>query len=139
FRENVAAPAGLAGCAFAFDPARAGDIVHGFVLDKDGQYTDAFPADGRVPTYLWGTVWTDRGLACDAGDTALLADALLRGRLTSPESLALMTTFGSEGYGVGVALNPSGASPVQGHAGAAGGISSVVWFDPARRLTIAAL
>lgn len=40
-------------------------------------------------------------------DTEGFADALFRGRLLRPETLAAMTTFGSEGYGLGVARKPT--------------------------------
>jgi D-alanyl-D-alanine carboxypeptidase len=138
FDDVVAHPAGLEGCAFAFDPSRAHEVVHGFTLSQD-KLVDTFPADGRVPTVLWGTVWTDRGLACDARDTARLADALFRGLLVGPETLTLMTTFGRDNYAYGVGEKSDGPARVWGHAGLGSGFSTAVWYEPERRLTIAVL
>ncbi len=138
FEKLVAVPAGIEGCAFAYDPARAPEIVHGFTAAKDG-LVDTFAAGGRVPTSIWGAVWTDRGLACDARDTARLADALFRGALVDEEALQRMTRFGDGNYAYGVGEKSDGARPVWGHAGLGSGFSTAVWYEPERRLTIAVL
>jgi D-alanyl-D-alanine carboxypeptidase len=139
FEELVARPAGLESCAFAYDPELEHEVVHGFAADKD-QLFDTFPESGRVPTWLWGSVWTDHGLACNAVDTARLADALFGGRLVGPESLTRMTTFsGIVSYSFGVGNRTDRGFPLYGHAGLGLGYSTVAWYDPARRLTIAAL
>ena len=98
-----------------------------------------FPPDGSVPTWLWGPVWTDGGLMCTAQDTARFTEALLGGRLMSPGSLTLMTSFGPEGYGIGVASKTDGPRPLQGHAGTKPGYDAAAWYDPERRLAIVAL
>lgn len=141
FDELVARPAGVAGCAFAYDPARERDIVHGFTPgEKAEPPVDTFPASGRVPTWGWGHVWTDHGLACTASDAARLADALFHGKLVSADSLRLMTTFADEGsYSFGVGERTDRGFALLGHAGLGQGYASAVWYDPARRLTIAAL
>lgn len=117
FDDLVATPLGLERSFFAFDAAVAPDVAHGYRFGG-GRYTDTFPADGRVPTAIWGPVWTDGGLVCSAGDTARWTDAALGGRLLRPETLAQMTAFGPEGYGLGVVKSIGGGREVWGHNGA---------------------
>jgi len=46
----------------------------------------------------------------------------------------LMTNFGPEGYGIGVASQPDGPHPLQGHAGTKPGYDAAACYDPERRL-----
>jgi D-alanyl-D-alanine carboxypeptidase len=140
FRQLIAAPLGLERCLFDRDPAIAPDVAHGFAYDGARRdYVSLFPANGSVPTFLWGPVWTDNGIMCTAGDAARFTDALFRGRLVSPDSLALMTRFGSESYGHGVARKTDTGHLLHGHAGARPGYGAAAWYDPEARLTIVAL
>ncbi len=139
FRRLVLAPLGLRDCHYAFDAAVAPDIAHGYRYEA-GRYTDTFPPDGRVPTSIWGPVWTDGGLVCNARDTAGWTDGTLGGRLLRAEALAEMTRFDADGYGLGVALsNGSNGRPVWGHSGSWDGYRTESWYDPERRLTLAVL
>ena len=140
FKQLVAAPLGLDRCLFDMDPALAPDVAHGFAFDSArSEYHSVFPADGSVPTHLWGPVWTDRGIMCTARDAALFTDALFRGRLSRSQTLASMTSFTTEGYGLGVARKTDSARPLYGHAGLGAGFGAVAWHDPELRLTIVAL
>ena len=140
FKQLVAAPLGLDRCLFDMDPALAPDVAHGFAFDSArSEYHSVFPADGSVPTHLWGPVWTDHGIMCAARDAALFADALFRGQLSRPETLASMTSFTTEGYGLGVARKTDSARPLYGHAGLGAGFGAAAWYDPELRLTIVAL
>lgn len=141
FEQLVAAPLGLARCALAVDPALAPDVAHGFAYASATRtYEDSlFPPNGSVPTHLWGPVWTDSGIMCSATDAARFTDALLGGRLVSPRTLSLMTDFGAEGFGLGVARKADTAHVAYGHAGTTSGYGAAAWYDPERRLTIVAL
>lgn len=140
FKQLVAAPLGLQRCMFDRDPALAPDVAQGFAFDSTSRsYASIFPPSGAVPTHLWGPVWTDNGIMCSALDAARFTDALLRGTLVSPRSRTLMTEFGIEGYGLGVARRADAPRLLVGHAGARPGYSAVTWYDPARGLTIVAL
>src|SRR5262245_2439687 len=140
FKQLAAGPLGLDRCLFDMDPALAPDVAHGFAYDSTTHlYHSTFPADGSVPTQLWGPVWTDNGIMCTARDAARFTDALLGGRLLRSATLASMTSFTAEGYGLGVARKADGARPLLGHAGLNSGYGGVAWYDPARRLTIVAL
>jgi D-alanyl-D-alanine carboxypeptidase len=140
FKQLVATPLGLDRCLFDRDPALAPDVAHGFVFDNaKREYRSIFPPSGVVPTLIWGPVWTDNGIACSPRDTARFVDALLRGQLVRAETLALMTTFGAENYGLGVARTTGEEGARLGHAGARAGYGAAAWFDPERRVTIVAL
>jgi D-alanyl-D-alanine carboxypeptidase len=140
FERFIAAPLGLDRCLFNADPALAPEVSQSFAYDSaKGDYVSTFPANGSVPTYLWGPVWTDSGIMCSAEDTARFTDALLGGKLVSPATLALMTAFGTEGYGLGVARRTDSGRVSYGHAGSRGGYGAAAWYDPERRLTIVVL
>jgi len=80
-------------------------------------------------------VWTDGGLACSAGDTARIVDAILTGRVTTKATAAEMFPSAGREYGLGIDSRDRWV----GHAGSYGGFESEGWHDRARRLTIVAL
>jgi CubicO group peptidase (beta-lactamase class C family) len=141
FKQMIAAPLGLSRCTLAMDPSLAPDVAHVFAYDdmKKAYEDTVFPANGSVPTYFWGPVWTDSGIQCTATDAARFTDALFGGKLVSSESLAQMMKVGAVGYGLGIALKADSTSSVYGHAGSRFGYGAAAWYDPARKLTIVAL
>lgn len=112
--------------------ARGYDFEHGKLIDT---FKDAH--DLGIPTYDWGPVWTDGGIAATAIGVARFTDALLRGSLVSRTSLATM-------------LAPGGKNEIlesdkhddhlwRGHSGFYDGFTAEAWYDSQRRLTIVVL
>ena len=61
----------------------------------------------------------------------------MTGRLVGAASLAaMMTTVGSEGYGLGIVRRQLAGRPVWSHTGEIRGFASVAAHDPAGRFTV---
>jgi D-alanyl-D-alanine carboxypeptidase len=113
-------------------------IPHGYDLENK-KLVDTFAGarDLGVPTYDWGPVWTDGGVAATAIGVARFTDALFGGSLVSSRSLATM-------------LDPGGKNEIlesdkhdghlwRGHSGFYDGFTAEAWYDAHRRLTLVVL
>lgn len=116
-------------------PAFAAMIPHGYDLEHK-QLVDTFAGarDLGVPTYDWGPVWTDGGVAATALGVARFTDALFGGQLVTSASLETM-------------LEPGGKNEVlekyvrdgrtwRGHSGFYDGFTAEAWHDSRRDVTI---
>jgi len=99
--------------------------------------TFKYANDLGVPTYDWGPVWTDGGVAATAIGVGRFTDALFGGSLLSAKSLATM-------------LKPGGKNEIlesdwhdgrlwRGHSGFYDGFTAEAWYDSRRRLSIVVL
>jgi CubicO group peptidase (beta-lactamase class C family) len=68
-----------------------------------------------------------------------MTDAVLRGGIVDTQTLDLMTDFGREGFGLGVAQKNDGGASLYGHSGSRSGYGAAAWFDPQTKATIVAL
>lgn len=118
------------GGAFAF--ARGYDLRKGKLVD-----TFAGARDLGVPTYDWGAVWTDGGIAADAIGTARFTDALFGGSLLSKRSLNTMLEPGGKNEILERLVHDGRAW--RGHSGFYDGFTAEAWHDAKRRLTIVVL
>ena len=138
-RRYVTAPLGLeTEVDIERTPAIASRISHGYDLERT-RLVDTFlgARDLGVPTYDWGPVWTDGGVAATATGVARFTDALFGGRLVTHRSLETM-------------LAPGGKNEIlekyshdgrmwRGHSGFYDGFTAEAWHDQARGLTIVVL
>lgn len=138
-RRYVFAPLALEDdVAIERSKAFAARIAHGYDL-RGGRLVDTFDGahDLGVPTYDWGPVWTDGGVAATADGVARFAGALFGGRLVSAASLATMLAPG--GKGEIVEAQRHDGRTWRGHSGFYDGFTAEAWYDARRDLTIVVL
>jgi D-alanyl-D-alanine carboxypeptidase len=126
--ERIARPLGLR--ASAYDPHAdiAGPHVRGYSVGADGQL---------VETTRWTRgVGAAGGIVSNAADTARFLQALMRGELLGPASLAAMTeprpAASSRSYGLGIGVGQPGCAglgPAYGHNGGGDGFTASVWVS----------
>ncbi|HET9343833.1 MAG TPA: serine hydrolase domain-containing protein [Candidatus Eremiobacteraceae bacterium] len=108
------------------------DLEHGKLIDT---FKDA--RDLGVPTYDWGPVWTDGGVAATAIGVARFTDALFGGSLVSSKSLATMLAPG--GKNEILESDKHDGRLWRGHSGFYDGFTAEAWYDAHRRLTMVVL
>lgn len=113
-------------------------FAHGYDLRK-GKLVDTFAGarDLGVPTYDWGPVWTDGGIAANAIGVARFTDALFGGSLVAPKSLAKMLAPG--GKNEILETDKHDGRVWRGHSGFYDGFTAEAWYDVRRRVTIVVL
>jgi D-alanyl-D-alanine carboxypeptidase len=136
FRKVILEPLALRHAYFDPDPGAAPSFAHGYVIRANNP-VDTFPPDGSVPTGIWGSVWTDGGLATNSADIAVFTDAYLGGRLLKKETMETVLDFGRYDYGLGVSLWRGSGRAWWGHSGGYYGYEAESWTDLSRNLTIA--
>jgi hypothetical protein len=93
-----------------------------------------------VPTSIWGPVWTDGGVVATSDGVARFTDALMRGKIIAPETLAIMLKTGPDhDHGLDAETYAFDGHSWRGHSGFYSGFTAETWFDAARRLTITVL
>ncbi|HYK54330.1 MAG TPA: serine hydrolase domain-containing protein [Candidatus Eremiobacteraceae bacterium] len=119
-------------------PSFAARIPHGYDLENK-KLVDTFVGahDLGVPTYDWGPVWTDGGIAATAIGVARFTDALLGGSLVSKKSLATMLAPG--GKNEILESDKHDGHLWRGHSGFYDGFTAEAWYDAHRHLTIVVL
>jgi len=119
-------------------PSFAARIPRGYDLEKK-KLVDTFVGarDLGVPTYDWGPVWTDGGIAATAIGVARFTDALFGGSLVSKRSLATMLAPG--GKNELLESDRHDGLLWRGHSGFYDGFTAEAWYDVHRRLTIVVL
>jgi D-alanyl-D-alanine carboxypeptidase len=137
FRRSVARPAGMNLSTFTYLPARSDWFPHPYETNNDGSLLDDWTPGLGISADYWGPVWTDGGLASTATDLARFGQALFRGRLVKPGTLAEMTIMGPNDYGLGIYDQRFDSHRWVGHDGDYGGFESEDWTDPARKITVA--
>ena len=99
----------------------------------------SYGAGGALPSVADATFSLGAaGMASDAQSLAAWAWQLFAGKIVSAESLATMTTFGADGYGLGVEdlTGPFGTARVVGHGGSKDGYQSLLAIVPEQQLVI---
>jgi D-alanyl-D-alanine carboxypeptidase len=139
FQRVLGRPLALHESTFAYHPVRSREFAHPYTLNARGRLKDAFPPRGIVPTYDWGEVWTDGGLATTAPELARMTNAIYAGNVLSPASLAQMLRFNSNGVGLGTDTEHAAGATWVGHNGSFAGYESDEWTDRRRGLTIAVM
>jgi D-alanyl-D-alanine carboxypeptidase len=140
-RQRIIEPLGLQSTELAPPSADPGVLARGYVRGQD--YT----------ALNMSVAWAAGGLSASVEDMGRFAEALMRGELLRPDTLALLLDCGSTGgawgigdlgYGLGVMRRtlPGAASPAEarlalGHTGALGGYRSALWYLPGSGVTIA--
>ena len=142
FQSLIVQAVGLEDQAF-FErvPAAAPHIAHGYNVEE-GQLVDTFVGAEKlgVPTGIWGTVWTDGGIAATASGVAHFTEALFGGKILEPATLATMEQPGPDGsYGLGTYQLQFDGHSWQGNDGFYVGFSAVTMYDATRQLTITVL
>lgn len=134
-------PAGMADSGFDQRDADPPRMATGYLHDEDRPYA-SWPANvfsvpaGGMP---------DGGLVTTTAGLARLVDALVGGRLVSPETYAAMTSAhcgrtGTTRYGYGLELGfADGELAVLGHDGLDPGVSAAVAHHPTAATTIVVL
>ena len=101
------------------------------------------PARGKLPFLLgvsWTSAfWTSAMLDSDAADLVRWGDALYRGSILRPDSLAEMLAFNDEGYGLGAEQYRFGGLVGYGHSGLLRGYTTLLVHLPNADLTLALL
>jgi CubicO group peptidase (beta-lactamase class C family) len=118
-RENIYEPAGMTNSDSYEMDMPVENLAIGYVPDRDGEYgwennlykhvIKGGPAGGGFSTVT---------------DMHLFARALLTGKLVSPETLELMWTDHSDGYGYGFSVAEGAAGKVVGHGGGFSGLNA---------------
>jgi D-alanyl-D-alanine carboxypeptidase len=113
-------------------------FARGYDLRK-GKLVDTFAGarDLGVPTYDWGPVWTDGGIAANAIGVARFTDALFGGSIVGPKSLATMLAPG--GKNEILESDKHDGRLWRGHSGFYDGFTAEAWYDRGRRVTIVVL
>jgi D-alanyl-D-alanine carboxypeptidase len=118
----------------AFSPR----ISHGFDLEnKTLVDTFAGARDLGVPTYDWGPVWTDGGIAATASGVARFTDALFAARIVKSASLETMLAPG--GKDEMLEKYSHDGRTWRGHSGFYDGFTAEAWHDQERDVTIVVL
>src|SRR5258706_11894535 len=89
-------------------------MAHPYSRSTGGTRTDMWVDGHGLSDDNWGPVWTDGGLASNAGDLARFGDALMSGKLVKPSTVSEMADTGPNNYGLGM-LGQS----YDGHSGSA--------------------
>jgi D-alanyl-D-alanine carboxypeptidase len=122
----------------SIDPDRPLGFAHGYDLRK-GKLVDTFAGARNfgVPTFDWGPVWTDGGIAATAVGVARFTDALFGGTLVSTGSLATMLAPG--GKNEILESDKHDGRLWRGHSGFFDGFTAEAWYDSRRHLSIVVL
>lgn len=135
----IAAPLGLRDdvdidrvASFAPRFSRGYDLHRGALVD-----TFKGARDLGVPTYDWGPVWTDGGIAATAVGVARFTDALFGGSLVSSGSLAKMLAPG--GKNEILESDEHDGRLWRGHSGFYDGFTAEAWYDARRHVSIVVL
>lgn len=139
FDRLIVRPLGLASeVDLAVSPAVAPEISRGYDFEK-GKLVDTF-AGARVfgvPTFDWGPIWTDGGVAATAIGAARFTDALMGGRVLRPATLATMLHTGPDrNHGLDAESYAFDRHVWRGHSGYYDGFTAESWHDFGRRLTV---
>jgi len=137
FRSAIAGPAGMMSSTFIPTPAATARMAHPYTQANNGALTDWWIPGYGLSNDYWGPVWTDGGLASTATDLARFGNALLRGRLVRPATVAQMTSVGANDYGLGIYGQSFDGHWWLGHDGDYGGFESEDWTDRSRQVSIA--
>jgi D-alanyl-D-alanine carboxypeptidase len=109
------------------------------ILDHMGTYLPSQLGAGNALPCISSATYSIGGasMASDAPSLAALAWRLFDGDVVSPGSLALMTTTGDSGYGLGMErLTGLGTETAYGHTGSKAGYSSIVAVFPEPRTVV---
>jgi D-alanyl-D-alanine carboxypeptidase len=137
FRTTIAAPAGMTSSTFIPTAAGTARMAHPYTQSSNGALTDWWIPGYGLSNDYWGQVWTDGGLASTATDLARFGNALSRGRLVRPATVAQMTNVGPNDYGLGIYGQSFDRHYWLGHDGDYGGFESEDWTDRSRQVSIA--
>jgi CubicO group peptidase (beta-lactamase class C family) len=118
-------------------PAGSSRMAQPYTQANNGALTDWWIPGYGLSNDYWGPVWTDGGLASTATDLARFGNALLRGRLVTPATVAQMTNVGPNEYGLGIYGQSFDGHYWLGHDGDYGGFESEGWTDRSRQVSIA--
>lgn len=142
FRSRLFEPLAMSGSSFDVTGADPADVVTGyFDLYGSGPVVDA-------RSFGVGKATPDAGIVSTAGDLGVLLDALFRGDLLKPETLASMQAWAPDpeatddrtGYGLGLFhLEPKGLPAGAGHSGIMFGYTAEVYHFPERDLSLVVL
>jgi D-alanyl-D-alanine carboxypeptidase len=137
FRSRIAAPAGMTSSTFIPTPVGTARMAHPYTQSSNGALTDWWIPGYGLSNDYWGQVWTDGGLASTATDLVRFGNALSRGRLVRPATVAQMISVGPNDYGLGIYAQSFDGHRWLGHDGDYGGFESEDWTDRSRQLSIA--
>jgi D-alanyl-D-alanine carboxypeptidase len=143
FSSLIARPLGLSNEIDMAPSAQfAARLSRGYDLHK-GNLVDTFEGARKlfgVPTYDWGPVWTDGGVAATATGVAAFTDALFDGRVLESATLAEMLKTGPDhDHGLDAETYDFDHHAWRGHSGFFTGFTAESWYDASRKLTITVL
>lgn len=139
FRSGVAERAGVTRSSWRYRRRGFRSFAHPYVEQADGSREDQFVRRVGLPTDYWGEVWTDGGIGTTARDLGRFFDALFSGRIVSEATLARMTDFEPDGFGLGLLDRRFAGRRWLGHDGTYDGYTCEAWHDPASGITVVAL
>jgi len=133
--RNIFAPLGICDTGFSLAPERRARLAPMHSRDSDGHSITVTQkgAMGSLPdTYFCA----GGGLVGTADDYARFADMLCRngGGILKPESVALMRTAYSHGWGLGVRVLKNDGYLPDGSFGWSGAYGTHFWVDPSREM-----
>jgi D-alanyl-D-alanine carboxypeptidase len=115
------------------------DGAHGYLRRKEA-WVGLSDGSGYRPNTSAATVaWGAGNVLSSAADISTWTRALYAGGVLSPESLTLMTTFNSAGYGMGSQLFNLDTGPAWGHTGSLRGYTAITWHVAAPGITVTVL
>jgi len=143
FSSLIARPLGLSNEIDIAPSAQfAARLSRGYDLHK-GKLVDTFEGARKlygVPTFDWGPVWTDGGVAATATGVAAFTDALFGGRVLESDTLAEMLKTGPDhDHGLDAETYAFDHHAWRGHSGFFTGFTAESWYDASRKLTITVL
>ncbi|WP_396219238.1 serine hydrolase domain-containing protein [Gemmatimonas sp.] len=128
-RDELLAPLGLTAPFLDQHEAPTGPLAGGWAGGTQNVM------DARTSTY--SAAWAAGAYFSTPEELARWWQGLMTGRLVGATSLAaMMTTVGSEGYGLGIVRRQLAGRPVWSHTGEIRGFASVAAHDPAGRFTV---
>jgi hypothetical protein len=77
-------------------------MAHPYSRSSGRTLTDMWVAGRGLMDDNWRPVWTDGGLASNAGDLARFGDAPMSGKLVRPSTASEMAATGPNNYGLGM-------------------------------------
>jgi D-alanyl-D-alanine carboxypeptidase len=132
YRRELFDPLGLDSIRLFPDEEIVGELAHRWMGGRDAY---ANPMNGE-----WSGAWAAGALIATATEMVQLYDALFNGRVLHEQSMSELLSFdGPNRYGLGISQKMIGGEEVIGHSGEIRGYSSLVFWIPSIRASVAVL
>jgi D-alanyl-D-alanine carboxypeptidase len=132
FRRELFDPLSLDSVRLFPDEPVMGELAHRWMGGRDASSN---PMNGE-----WSGAWAAGAVMATAAEMVQFYDALFRGAILTEASMSELLAFGGpNSYGLGISEKRVGGERIVGHSGEIRGYSSVIFWIPSLRASIAVL